>query len=199
MSSVEPTISFRDPQFVARIQAKDADALQTVVRAYLDQIFRAARGAGLNQEQAEDVTQATFMTFIEAADRFEGRSHVRTWLFGILYKKIAETRRRSGREDRMEEIEETVNQRFDTRGEWVRPPRQADMDLEDAEIRAQIERCLEEAPTRQRMAFVLREISGMSREEICKALEITVTNLGVLLHRVRNLLRECLEKRGVER
>ena len=199
MSSAEPTILFRDPQFVARIQTKDADALQAVVRAYLDQIFRAARGAGLNQEQAEDATQATFMTFIEAADRFEGRSHVRTWLFGILYKKIAEARRRSGREERMEEIEETVNQRFDARGGWVRPPRQADMDLEDAEIRAQIERCLEDAPTRQRMAFILREITGLNREEICKALEITVTNLGVLLHRVRNLLRECLEKYGVER
>jgi RNA polymerase sigma-70 factor (ECF subfamily) len=139
------------------------------------------------------------MTFIEAADRFEGRSHVRTWLFGILYKKIAEARRQSGREERMEEIDETTNQIFDARGQWVRPPRQADMDLEDAEIRAQIEKCLEEAPTRQRMAFVLREISGLSREEICKALEITVTNLGVLLHRVRNLLRECLEKHGVER
>jgi RNA polymerase sigma-70 factor (ECF subfamily) len=198
MSSAEPAVSFREPQFVARLQAKDADALQAVVRAYLDQIYRAARGAGLNQEQAEDATQATFITFLEGADRFEGRSHVRTWLFGILYKKIAETRRKSGREERMEEIDETINQRFDARGQWVRPPRQADMDLEDAELRAQIEKCLEEAPARQRMAFVLREISGLSREEICNALEITVTNLGVLLHRVRNLLRECLEKRGVK-
>ena len=63
------------------------------VETYLPQILRAARGAGLGPQDAEDVTQSTFATFIEKAPHFEGRSRVRTWLFGILYKKIAETRR----------------------------------------------------------------------------------------------------------
>ncbi len=48
------------------------------------------------------------------------------------------------------------------------------------------------------MAFVLREIEGMDTQEICKILEVTRTNLGVLLHRVRNRLRECLEAKGIE-
>ena len=48
------------------------------------------------------------------------------------------------------------------------------------------------------MAFVLREVEGMDTKEICKILEITSTNLGVLLHRVRNRLRECLEAKGIE-
>jgi len=199
MSSVSNAKSFADPKFVTRIQAKDPDALREVVRAYLDQIFRAARGAGLNQEQAEDVTQATFTVFLNAADRFEGRSHVRTWLFGILYKKIAEARRGIKRETQTDDIEEVLEQRFDVGGAWTKPPRRADMDLDDAEIRAYIEACLESVPIRQRMAFVLREVEGISRDEICKTLEVTATNLGVLLHRVRNRLRECLEKLGVER
>ncbi len=50
----------------------------------------------------------------------------------------------------------------------------------------------------QRMAFVLREVEGMDTQEICKILEVTRTNLGVLLHRVRNRLRECLEAKGIE-
>ena len=61
----------------------------------LPQIVRAARGAGFAPQLAEDVAQDTFVTFIETAPRFEGRSHVRTWLFGILYKKIAAARRNS--------------------------------------------------------------------------------------------------------
>ena len=48
------------------------------------------------------------------------------------------------------------------------------------------------------MGFNLREIEGMDTEEICKILEVTRTNLGVLLDRVRNRLRECLEARGIE-
>ena len=77
-----------DPELAERIRAADAAAIQAVVQAYLPQILRAARGAGLDPDRAEDVTQATFATFIEKASQFEGRSHVRTWLFGILYRKI---------------------------------------------------------------------------------------------------------------
>ncbi len=50
-------------------------------RPYLGQILRAARGAGLDPQRAEELTQATFIRFIEKAEQFEERSHVRTWLF----------------------------------------------------------------------------------------------------------------------
>ncbi len=65
-------------------------------------------------------------------------------------------------------------------------------------MRQGIHGCLDRVPTNQRMAFVLREIEGMDAQEICNILEVTRTNLGVLLHRVRNRLRECLEAKGIE-
>ena len=52
--------------------------------------------------------------------------------------------------------------------------------------------------TKRRRAFVLCEVEGMDTQEICKILEVTRTKLGVLLHRVRNRLRECLEAKGIE-
>ncbi|MBI3302261.1 MAG: hypothetical protein HYZ72_09345 [Deltaproteobacteria bacterium] len=97
-------ISLDHPQFSARIRAGDHEAIQAVVQAYLGQILRAARGAGLDATHAEDVTQATFTTFIEKAGDFDGRSHVRTWLFGILYKKILEARREVRRDLQMEDM-----------------------------------------------------------------------------------------------
>ena len=190
-------VSIDDPQFAARVQAGEPAALQAVVHTYLGQILRAARGAGLDPQRAEDVTQATFATFIEKAEQFKGRSHVRTWLFGILYKKIAEARRQLQREIRMEEIDEVVEQRFNPDGSWVRPPQPVDLQLYRTEISRLIEGCLEVIPTQQRMAFVLREVEGLATDEICKILEVTRTNLGVLLYRVRNRLRECLETKGV--
>ena len=187
-----------DPDFAARIRERDAQALEEVVRRYLPQILRAAGGAGLARQLAEDVAQDTFVTFIETAARFEGRSHVRTWLFGILYKKIAAARRNLGRDDEMDDIEEVFEQRFDDAGSWTRPPLPVDAEAYAAEVRQGIDGCLDRVPTNQRMAFVLREIEGMDTQEICKILEVTRTNLGVLLHRVRNRLRECLEAKGIE-
>jgi RNA polymerase sigma-70 factor (ECF subfamily) len=171
----------------------DREALAAVVDAYLDQVVRAARGAGLDQQQAEEVGQNTFATFIETAPRFEGRSHVRTWVFGILYRKIQEARRGFAKDRRMDDIDEVFESRFDPTGSWSRPPQGPDDDLFAKEARQEIGDCLEAAPEQQRMAFLFREVDGLSTQEICKILEVSATNLGVMLHRVRNRLRDCLE------
>ena len=181
------------------VRSRDRLAIQTVVQTYLDQVLRAARGAGLSEQEAEDVTQATFTTFIERVSEFEGRSHVRTWIFGILYRKIAEARRRVDRDREVAHLDEVFEARFDQAGSWSRPPGPADADIQNREIREAISECLDAAPTPQRMAFVFREVEGLSTDEICKILRVTSTNLGVMLYRVRNHLRECLEAKGVER
>jgi len=192
------SISPDDPKLAERIRDRDPAAIETVVDAYLAQILRAARGAGLDPQTAEDVTQATFATFIESAPRFEGRSRVRTWLFGILYRKIFKARRRSGRDTPVEDIDAIVDGRYGADGRWAHPPRPIEMGLVDEEIRATIRACLAGVPTKQAMAFVLREVEGMESGEICKILDVTRTNFGVLLYRSRNRLRECLERKGFE-
>jgi RNA polymerase sigma-70 factor (ECF subfamily) len=197
MSPANESQDFTSVAFVERLRAREPGAIQAVVHAYLPQIMRAALGAGLDRERAEDATQATFFTFISKVDSFEGRSHVRTWLFGILYNKIAETRRQVQRDEQMDDIDEVVERQFDGRGIWSREARAADADLQDAEIRKNLEYCLDTIPTQQRMAFVLREVEELTSEEICKALQVSRTNLGVLLFRARNRLRECLKQRQV--
>ena len=153
---------------------------------------RAARGAGLAPQEAEDVTQATFTTFIESAPRFEGRSSVRTWLFGILYKKIAEARRAGQRDRQHEEIDEAFEGRFDARGQWSTPPRPVDTVLHQKAVETEIFNCLDAAPLRQSLAFILREVEELPTEDICNVLGITRTNFGVMIHRIRNRVRDCL-------
>ncbi|MFW6088878.1 MAG: sigma-70 family RNA polymerase sigma factor [Gemmatimonadota bacterium] len=170
--------------------------MSQVVKTYLGQIFRAARGAGFDASRAEDVAQATFATFLETVDRFEGRSSVRTWLFGILHRKIHEARRIDQRHD-SDDIDEVFESRFDSDGSWQRPPSTPEMDLEaDATLLA-ISDCLDGAPEQQQAVFKLRDVQGMTTAEICNILAVSRTNLGVLLHRVRNRLRECLEAKGI--
>ena len=130
-------------ELTKQIQAKSPSALRQVIETYMPQILRAARGAGLDADMAEDVTQATFTTFLEKADSFEGRSHVRTWLFGILYRKIAEARRELKRAAEFDSIDEVVEQRFNDSGSYARPPRPIETDVHNEQIRKQIHGCMD--------------------------------------------------------
>lgn len=193
------SIAASSDALLTSIRSRDPETLERLVREYLPQIVRAARAAGLAPHEADDVGQSTFITFLEKAETFEGRSHVRTWLFGILFRKIMEMRRAVHRDRDLDDIDDVVESRFDANGSWIRPPQAADARLYARQVREGIDDCLEEAPAKQRMAFVLREVEGMTTAEICKILEVSDTNFGVLLFRVRNRLRECLEAKGVRR
>jgi RNA polymerase sigma-70 factor (ECF subfamily) len=182
---------------VAAIRRRDPDALRQIVELYLPHVLRAARGSGLRREEAEEVAQETFTTFLEIASRFEGRSQVRTFLFGILYRKVSERRRALGKERRHDPIDEVMESRFHPDGRWSRPPAAADALLRAEEVRRALEDCLAASPENQRMAFHLREVEGLSTDEICKILDVTATNLGVMLYRLRNRTRECLEAKSV--
>ncbi|MBZ0112977.1 MAG: sigma-70 family RNA polymerase sigma factor [Thermoanaerobaculia bacterium] len=183
---------------VEKLRARDPQVADALVAAYLPQVLRASRGAGLGQEEAEEVTQETFLTFFEAVSRFEGRSKVRTFLFGILYRKISERRRGLARDRRHDSIDSIMESRFSPNGSWSRPPKPADHGLRRRELRVALTECIETAPESQRMAFHLREVEGLSTEEICKILDVSTTNLGVMLYRIRNRARECLESKGME-
>ena len=185
-----------DPHLPELIRARDPGALREVVESYLPQVVRTGRGAGLTQQEAEDLAQDTLTTFLEAAHRFEGRSHVRTWIFGILYRKLAEARRGFAKDRRFDDIDDVFESRFDEKGSWSRPPEAADARLRRGDVRGEISDCLEQAPERQRLAFHLREVEQVSTSEICNILEVSRTNLGVMLFRIRNRLRECLESMG---
>ena len=197
MMTAATSDGFASDDFLGLLQARNDAALQRLVSAYLPQILRAARGAGLNRANAEDVCQSTFVTFIEKIDSFEGRSHVRTWLFGILYRKISEMRRSASRETDAESIDQVMENRFKMDGHWQQPPRAADMATYEREVREHLADCLEGISTEQRLAFILREVEELDSEEICQTLQISRSNLGVLLFRGRNLLRECLEGRNI--
>jgi len=189
----------REP--AARIEAirrRDPDTLQAVARECVPGLLRAARAAGLAPEQAEDAVQSAFLTFVRRAEDFDGRARCMTWLYGILIRKISELRRATARDEPTDRIEALVDARFGSDGRWRRPPAGPETDLARAEIMRLLGECLEGVPDRQRLAFTLRDGEGLAVEEVCKLLEVTPNNLGVLLYRARNRLRECLESKGVE-
>lgn len=181
---------------VAAIRAGDPVEIEAVVREALPGLIRTAMAAGLPRDRAEDAVQASLLVFVQRAADFDGRARVATWIHGILVRKIWEERGRMGRASREEDIDRLVYSRFDPDGMWVRPPRAPDEALSQGEFRRELSSCLETLPHRQALAFTLRQVEGFATEEVCNILEVSANNLGVLLFRARNRLRECLESRG---
>jgi RNA polymerase sigma-70 factor (ECF subfamily) len=182
--------------FLERLRRRDPEALAEAVRDHARPLMRAARGLGFVEQEAEDLVQDVFKTFLERLDSFEGRSQLRTWLFGILHRKALELRRASIIEDRMDPIDEVFESRFDSKGNWTRPPADLERLMLSKEIGELIRGCMSGLPANQREAFVLREIEELDTGEICKILDVSVTNFGVLMYRARARLRECLETKG---
>jgi RNA polymerase sigma-70 factor (ECF subfamily) len=189
------TKRFDSEDFLKMIKVRDSAAFESLVTAYTGQIYNACLGLGFNSVEADDLTQNVWLTFFDVVQNFEGRSKVRTFLFGILYNKASEFRKKNNKIDLNIDIEDILDKRFDSKGHWITGPKDPEKFLSSTQTMKLIADCLDLLPLNQKMAFSLREIEEDLTEEICNIMSITPTNLGVLLFRARNQLRECIEKK----
>lgn len=192
-----PNSNFSNRQFLEGLRKGDPHAWEDVVDDYLPQLLRAGRGLGFSSDESRDLAQSVFVAFMEGIGRFEGRAHIRTFLFGIFYNKVAERFRTIKKERVHDPIDEIMEARFEKSGAWREPPVGIEREVLSAEIGRIIERGLETIPRAQRLVFHLREIEGLATSEICKRMKITPNHLGVLLFRARNRLREIVENQGL--
>jgi RNA polymerase sigma-70 factor (ECF subfamily) len=150
---------------------------------------------------SEDLVQETFLAALKARDTFKGASSERTWLVGILKHKIFDYYRQKGREIPVGEGESLQPGGeatfFNQDGMWKDGPEEWGGDPADLfgkkEFLAQVTKCVSGLTPRLAHAFTLREIDGQESKEICKVLGVSETNLWVILHRARMLMRRCLE------
>lgn len=171
------------------------------VDQYGDYLYRFAVSKLRDESTAQDVVQETFLAAFKGLDRFSGNSSEKTWLVGILKHKIVDYIRKASREKTYEDVsiaEDRVDDFFDRKGrwkpgqaEWLINPRKA---FEEKEFWDVFEDCLGHLQDRLRAVFVLREFDGLPAEEICEELDVTPTNLWVMLYRARARLKICLQE-----
>lgn len=182
-------------KFIEELKERKPEAIGNLVQSYTEPLLAGALGLGFNRLEAEELAQDTLVAFLSAVHRFEMRSQLKTYLFGILFNKASEIWRRRKKEEAAEDIEEAFQRRFDSRGMWISPPRGPEAEALSREVLELISQCSDGLPLQQRTAFYLKEVEGENTQSLCKILGISATHLGVLLFRARNRLRECLEKK----
>ena len=171
-------------------------------------LYRYALSKLRRAESADEVVQDTLMAALTGQATFRGESALRTWLTGILKHKIVDCQRREARDplrrsgaphvDMDSEYEDTGDTLFDSAGGWVTPPStwaNPEQCLENDRFREVLDSCLAALPAATARAFYLREVEGLTTEEICEQLGISESNCWVMLHRARMSLRRSLEER----
>lgn len=170
-----------------------------------DMLYRYALSRVHDDAAAQDLVQETFLAALKGGQQFAGRSTERTWLTGILRHKLVDLVRKESRQQSVEDMEATLaveDELFDTGGRWRSRPPEWETDpfeaLKNKEFRAVLQHCVQALPAGGREAFVLRELEGFDTDFLCKELDVSATNLWVILHRARLRLRACLSANWFE-
>ena len=168
-----------------------------LVARYQQPMLRLARSMLPTQTLAEEVVQDTWMGVVRGIDRFEGRSTLKTWLFRILTNRARSTGEREPSHTPIEALHTVDPSRFDANGHWADPldrwAEETDDRLDAATWSQVLKVALDELPARWRQVVLLRDVEGLSNEEVCSVLDISSGNQRILLHRGRSRLREVLE------
>jgi len=170
------------------------------VDEYGDYLFKFALTRLRDATKAEDVVQETFLAALKGSGSFAGRAAEKSWLIGILKNKICDYYRKAAREKVFTDLEfysDEEESRF-TEGSWIPDRAPVEWPTPGAALDNQVfwktfHDCASKLPKNINAVFSLREIDGVDSKEICSMLNITESNLWVMLHRARMALRRCLE------
>ncbi len=162
---------------------------------YGDSLYRYALGRLRRSHDAEEAVQETLLAALAQREQFQGRSLPRTWLMGILKRKVVDRMRAAAREARGTDPND-LDAWFDSKGKWRKRPRRWDdpaASAERSEFWSVVRRCLAMLPGPMAGAFTLRTLDDRAPTEVCRELAISPANLWVLLHRARLRLVRCLD------
>ncbi|MEQ9363173.1 MAG: sigma-70 family RNA polymerase sigma factor [Leptospirales bacterium] len=180
-----------------------APDIESLVREHGDVLYRFALTRVGSPQYAEDLVQDTFLAALKSIDRYRGEAHIRTYLIGILKNKIYDHYRKSSREEAFEAVEAggVTEAEFFAGGRWRPDCVPRDWLAGENDPAALYERrefleilrvCLEGLAPRAARVFVLREVESVTGKEVCEMLNLSESNVGVILHRTRLQLQQCI-------
>ncbi|MGY0408561.1 MAG: sigma-70 family RNA polymerase sigma factor [Polaribacter sp.] len=181
------------------IQEKNSIHSNKWIDNYADYLYNYAISRVNDSDLSKDLVQETFFAGLKSAKNFQGKSTERTWLVSILKRKIIDHYRKINSKKGQAEVRMNFYDSGENEGNWIeeRVPQswdnQSEKNIENQELKAQLECCIGNLPDKYAMVFRMKTIQEFETEEICKELEISASNFWVIIHRARIQLRKCME------
>lgn len=187
-----------DPMLVERLRQGDTGALEQLMARYTDRVYRLAHGITGSAADAEEVVQDVFLTVFRKIHTFEGRAALGSWIYRVT-TNAALIKRRGRRTDREIPLEPPLpaflpdgHRAGDPaflEADWSQTP---EADLLTKETREVLQRAIADLPDQYRVVVVLRDVQGLSNEEVAEVVGESVACVKSRLHRARMVLREHL-------
>jgi len=190
-----------DTKLLEQLLNGDESAFVELVARYQQPLVRVARYYVSNDASAEDVVQDTWIAVLRGLERFEGRSTLKTWLFRICVNRARTTGTKEHRTipvDVMAAEASVSPSRFNQGGMWIDPPVPFTDTIDDALVNGPlvhlVHASIARLPATSRAVVTLRDVEGLSTQEVATLLGLSEANVRVILHRGRARVREIVEE-----
>ena len=192
MSESAQTLAEDDLGLARRIAAGDRGAFELLMRRHNRRLYRMARATLRNDAEAEDALQDAYLHAYRSMSQFRGESQLFTWLSRLVLNECFARLRRSARRQNVIPIVDAPDYVEHADATMTHNDDAPDQALARSQVRALLERKLDELPELFRVVFVLRSIEEMSVEETAQCLNIPEATVRSRHFRARGMLRESL-------
>lgn len=181
-----------DQLLVERVQQGDRTAFDMLVQKYQHKIVKLVSRYVYEPAEAQDIAQETFIKAYRALPKFRGESAFYTWLYRIAINTAKNHLVAEGRRPVDQQVDLQDPEQYDMNARLKNVDTPESMLLTD-EIQATVEGAIQELPEELRTAIVLRELEGMSYEEIAAAMDCPVGTVRSRIFRAREAIANRLQ------
>jgi RNA polymerase sigma-70 factor, ECF subfamily len=184
-----------DIQIIDKVLSGDVDAFSGIIERYQDKTFNYVYSQVKDYDEALDITQEIFIMTIEALRSFRRESKFSTWFYSIMVNYCKNYRKKNSRYNLVSINSSRGEEEYDLQLPDERENPEQEVILNDSLriVREEIGML----PDDYREILLLRDIEGLSYNEIAEILEISLSNVKVRIHRGREFLKNRLLARGL--
>ena len=184
----------REAALIQRCAARDEDACAELVAAHQRMVYQLSLNLLADHNEALDLSQEVFLRVFRTIHSFRGQSALRTWIYRIVVNQARNRQRWWRRRHRAQQV--SLDQHIRDHGEFPAPGDTGSPDraLGQKQLASRLQDALDHLPFDQRTAIVLREVDGLSYDEIAFSLGVTLGTVKSRLTRARQALRTVLQE-----
>jgi RNA polymerase sigma-70 factor (ECF subfamily) len=187
-----PDAETADSLLVQQCVSGDEEACARLVRDHQRMVYQLALHLLGDAQEALDLSQEVFLRVFRTLPRFRGQSSLRTWIYRIVINQASNRQRWWRRRHRSNQVALETHTAAHGEPADARPSVMPDSVLQQREVAGRVWAALDQLPFDHRAAIVLREIDGLSYEDIGQTLGVAVGTVKSRLARARATLRDVL-------